>query len=489
MSLNDFDIWYRTRFRRTSSALTYTAFIMSDLLAVMLSFGWGFFWVRIYGFYYVDIDPNYSPINFKSFITYWQYLPAFILIFQILNLYPGVSLAPSEEMKRFIIASFFAYGGIIMSRYIEHGEWSKINNAFIISCIFSTLFLLTARSITHWFLYKTKLGGIPTVIYGSGNTGKLVADCLLGSIRSGYTPVLFLDDSVPGEEDYKGIPVIHDISAGYEIVRRYNIKMAIIAMPELNADKLKHLIRSSVSAFRYNVIIPNFFNISNIWMSVRDFNGVLGLDTSNKLRIALNVGIKRFMDISIVLFGGLIILPFLLIITLLIKLTSPGPALYKHKRLGKDGKYFNAYKFRSMVIDADEQLKKVLETDPAIKNEWEINHKIQNDPRITKFGGFLRRTSMDEFPQLINILKGEMSLVGPRPIVDAEIEKYGEDYERIFSIRPGLTGLWQVSGRSNTNYNERVTYDSYYLQSWSVWLDLWIIFKTFGAVIMGKGAY
>ena len=489
MALNDFDIWYRARFRRTSSALTYTAFIMSDLLAVMLSFGWGFFWVRIYGFYYVEINPDYSPINFKSFVTYWQYLPVFILIFQISNLYHGVSLAPSEEMKRFIIASTLAYGGIIMSRFIEKDVWDPINNAFIISCFFSTLILLTARSVTHWLLYKTKLGGIPTVIYGSGSTGKLVADCLLGSIRNGYTPVLFLDDNLAGENEYKGIPVIHDISAGYDIVKKYNIKMAIIAMPELDADKLKRLTRSSVSAFRYNVIIPNFYNISNIWMSVRDFNGVLGLDTSNKLRISLNVIIKHFMDISIVSIGGIIILPFLLIVALLVKLTSPGPVLYRHKRLGKNGKYFYAYKFRSMVIDSEEKLKKLLESDPAIKTEWEINQKIQNDPRITKFGGFLRRTSIDEFPQLINILKGEMSLVGPRPIVDAEIEKYGEDYERIFSIKPGLTGLWQVSGRSDTNYTERVTYDSYYLQSWSVWLDLWIIFKTFGVVIMGKGAY
>ena len=489
MTLNDFDIWYRTRFRRTSSALTHTAFVMSDLMAVMLSFGWGFFWVRIYGFYYIEIDPVYDPINFKSFVTYWQYLPVFILIFQILNLYPGVSLAPSEEMKRILIGSTFAYGGIMMSRFIEHDIWDSINNAFIISCFFSTLIILSARSITHWLLHKTKLGGIPTVIYGSGSTGKLVADCLMGNIRNGYTPVLFLDDNIHGENDYKGIPIIHDTSAGYEIVKRYNIKMAIIAMPELDAEKLKHLTRSSVSAFRYNVIIPNFFTISSIWMSVRDFNGVLGLDTSNKLKTSWNLAIKRFMDISIVSIGGIIIMPFILVITLLIKLTSPGPVLYRHKRLGKDGKYFYAYKFRSMVIDSEERLKKLLESDAEIKKEWEINHKIQNDPRITKFGSFLRRTSMDEFPQLINILKGEMSLVGPRPIVDAEMEKYGEEFERIFSIRPGLTGLWQVSGRSDTNYNERVTYDSYYLQSWSVWLDLWIIFKTFGVVIKGKGAY
>jgi Undecaprenyl-phosphate galactose phosphotransferase WbaP len=484
MTLADFDIWYRTRYRRTSSALTTTTFIFSDLIAVMLSFAWGFFWVRIYGFI-----NSYDSINAKSFITYWPYLPAFILIFQIHRLYPGVSLAPSEEMRRFFIGSLFAYGGITMSRFIENDKWDSVNTAFLISGIFSTIILLVARSITHWFLHKTKLGGIPTVIYGSGKTGKLVTDCLLGSIRTGYVPVLILDDSPLGDDEYNGVPIIHDTSAGPEIVKRYNIKMAIVAMPSLDPIKLKHLQNTSVRAFRYNVLIPNFYNISSIWMSVRDFSGVLGIDASNKLNMPLNLGIKRLLDISVVIFGGILILPFLLIIALIIKLSSKGNILYKQKRLGINGRHFYAYKFRTMVADADQKLKNILETDPDLKREWEENYKLQKDPRITSIGKFLRRTSIDEFPQLINILKGEMSLVGPRPIIDEEIEKYGEDYKRVFSVKPGLTGLWQVSGRSDSNYLDRVAYDIYYQQSWSVWLDLWIIFKTFGVVLVGKGAY
>ena len=221
MTLSDFDVWYRTRYRRTSTILTTSAFLFSDLLAVMMSFGWGFFWVRIYGFIH-----DYGSINFKSFVTYWQYLPVFILVFQLINLYPGISLAPSEEMKRLSIGSLLVYGGIIMSRLIEHNVWDSINTAFIISCVFSTIILLTARSVTHFFLYKTKLGGIPTVIYGCGNAGKLVADCLLENKRSGYVPVLFLDDNPDCENEYRDIPVIHDTASGYEIVKRYNIKMA-----------------------------------------------------------------------------------------------------------------------------------------------------------------------------------------------------------------------------------------------------------------------
>ncbi len=480
MTISDFDIWYRTRYRRTSSALTSTALIISDLIGVMLSIGWGFFWVNVY---------DMGAINFKSFVTYWPYLPVFILIFQILNLYPGVSLAPAEELKRFTIGSFMAHGGIIMSRYIEDNDWDAITAALIVSFFFSTVILIVARNITHLLLFKTKLGGIPAVVYGSGTTGKLVVDRLLGSIRTGYVPVLILDDDPASGDNYRGIPIIHDTTAGPEIVRRYKIRMAIVAMPKMDTTKLKRLLNYSVSAFRYNVLVPDFFNVTNIWMSVRDFDGILGFVTSHRLKMFWTLAIKRFMDLSLVIIGGIILLPLLLLIALLIKISSPGPVLYKHKRIGMNGKHFVAYKFRSMVVNSDEVLRQILDSDPEIKKEWEANYKLRNDPRITKIGKILRRTSFDEFPQLLNILKGEMSLVGPRPIIDAEIEKYGEDYQRIFSVKPGLTGLWQVSGRSDADYNERVSYDTYYLQSWSVWLDLWVLLKTFGVVIKGKGAY
>jgi Undecaprenyl-phosphate galactose phosphotransferase WbaP len=453
------------------------------MLGVMVSVGLGFFLVRIFFF----VSPGH--INFKSFITYWPYVPVFVIIFQILNLYPGIALAPAEELRRFIIGSFMAHGGIIMSRYIERHEWDSITAALIISSIFSVAILLMARSVTHWLLHITRLGGIPAVIYGSGSTGKMVVDSLLGSARTGYIPALILDNEPGGANEYRAVPIIHDTSIGPEIVCRYKIRMAIVAMPDHDNQNLKHIMNTSVSAFRYSAYIPDFISAANIWMSVRDFGGILGLATSNKLKMAWNLWIKRFMDLAIVIFGGILILPFLLVLALLVKISSPGPVLYGHKRLGTNGKYFIAYKFRSMVMDAEERLQKLFESNPEIKKEWDKNHKLQNDPRVTAVGRFLRRRSLDEFPQLINILKGEMSLVGPRPIVDEEVNRYGEDFGRIFSVKPGLTGMWQVSGRSATDYAVRVLYDTYYLQSWSVWLDIWILFMTFGAVIRGKGAY
>ncbi|MDR1862608.1 MAG: undecaprenyl-phosphate galactose phosphotransferase WbaP [Treponema sp.] len=480
MTLAEFDGWYRIRYRRTSSALTAASLIVSDFIGVMVSFGTGFFLVNLY---------NIEAINFRSFITYWPYLPIFILIFAVMRLYPGVSLAPAEELRGFTISSVMAHGGIIVSRYIEDREFDAISIAFIISCICSAFILMICRDWTHAFLSKTGLSGIPAVIYGGGNTGRLVVDRLLNSKKTGYIPVLILDNDPGCGDEYRGIPIIRDTGAGPEVVEKYNIKMAIVAMPNLNPKQLAKLINSSVSAFRYNVLIPDFFSVTNVWMSVRDFDGILGFATSHRLKMFWNLAIKRFMDLLIVGLGGLLILPFLLVIALFVKLSSSGPVLYGHSRLGLNGKSFKALKFRSMVADADKKLESLLALNPELKAEWEASQKLKEDPRVTAIGRLLRRTSFDEFPQLFNILRGEMSLVGPRPVTEAEIERYGENYRHIFSVKPGLTGLWQVSGRSDTDYTERVSYDSYYLQSWSVWLDLWILYRTPGAILKGRGAY
>ncbi|MCL2008431.1 MAG: undecaprenyl-phosphate galactose phosphotransferase WbaP [Treponema sp.] len=485
MTIGEFDSWFKTRYNRTTSALTATAMVISDFIAVMLSFGAGFFVVKLY---YIYID-NWGGINFKSFVTYWPYLPIFIMIFWMMKLYPGIALAPAEETRGFAIASLLAHTGINVSRYIQYQDIDSIFVAFIFSWVFSTAVLMVCRDIMHFVIAKMNMKGIPVVVYGAGPTGRLVVDRLLKAKKVGYEPVVILDDNAEHGNTYKSIPIIHNTGLGPELVERYKIKMAILAMPNLSQGEMTSLINNSVSAFRYNVLIPNFFNINNIWMTVRDFDGILGFATGHRLKMFWNLAIKRINDLIFVTVGGLIILPLLLIIALAIKLSSKGPVLYGHKRVGLNGKHFYAYKFRSMIMDADKKLESVLNADSRLKEEWEATHKLKDDPRITKVGKFLRRTSFDEFPQLLNILKGEMSLVGPRPVTDPEITKYGENAKRVLTVKPGLTGLWQVSGRSDTDYSERVSYDLYYIQSWSVWLDLWIMYRTPGAIIKGRGAY
>jgi len=195
------------------------------------------------------------------------------------------------------------------------------------------------------------------------------------------------------------------------------------------------------------------------------------------------------LDLIIVFWALLLLLPLLLVVAAAIKLSDGGPIFFRHKRIGRDGVQFECLKFRTMVTNSDDILRQHLAENTEAAREWEETHKIKSDPRITALGLCLRKTSVDELPQLINVLKGEMSLVGPRPIVAAEVPKYGECIEQYLRARPGLTGLWQVSGRNDTDYASRVMLDRNYVQDWSLWRDLVIITKTFRVVLNGRGCY
>ncbi|WP_049067130.1 undecaprenyl-phosphate galactose phosphotransferase WbaP, partial [Escherichia coli] len=198
--------------------------------------------------------------------------------------------------------------------------------------------------------------------------------------------------------------------------------------------------------------------------------------------------IKRLFDIVGSISIIIILSPALIYISRKVK-KDGGPSIYGHERIGKGGKPFKCLKFRSMVINSKEVLDRLLENDPEAKKEWDATFKLKNDPRITKIGAFLRRTSLDELPQLFNVLKGEMSLVGPRPIISAELARYNEEVDYYLLSKPGMTGLWQVSGRSDVDYETRVYLDAWYVKNWSMWNDIAILFKTISVVLKKDGAY
>jgi lipopolysaccharide/colanic/teichoic acid biosynthesis glycosyltransferase len=198
---------------------------------------------------------------------------------------------------------------------------------------------------------------------------------------------------------------------------------------------------------------------------------------------------QRAFDIAFILLAAPYILLFFIVIAFLIKLDSKGGALYRQTRIGKNGRKFQALKFRTMVQNADQILQRYLDESPELRAEWLATHKLKRDPRVTRVGAILRKLSLDEMPQVWNIIMGEMSLIGPRPIVDAEIEKYGKCFDLYIQARPGLTGLWQVSGRSDTSYERRVELDEYYLLHRSFKLDMEILMKTVYVVVGRKGAY
>ena len=209
------------------------------------------------------------------------------------------------------------------------------------------------------------------------------------------------------------------------------------------------------------------------------------LKESKSISKRVYIVVKRFLDIFLSLIGLIILSPIFLIIAIIIKLDSKGPVFFVHSRIGEKGKPIGIYKFRTMVTNAEELIKKFT---PEQKEEFEKNFKLENDPRVTKIGNFLRKTSLDELPQILNILKGELSIIGPRPIVQAELEKYGDDKEKFLSVKPGLTGYWAANGRSDISYEERIQMELYYVDNMSFWLDIKIFFKTILAVIKKEGA-
>lgn len=199
--------------------------------------------------------------------------------------------------------------------------------------------------------------------------------------------------------------------------------------------------------------------------------------------------IKRFMDVAVSLVLGVAALPLMALIAAAILLESGGPVLFAHTRIGKGGRRFRLWKFRTMVVNGEEVLREHLAGSPARAREWALSHKLRNDPRVTRVGRLLRTTSLDELPQLWNVLRGDMSMVGPRPVVDEELSRYGDAASLYLRVLPGLTGLWQVSGRNDTTYNRRIELDKRYIRKWSPVLDLLVLARTVRVVIMGKGAY
>ncbi|WP_296331570.1 undecaprenyl-phosphate galactose phosphotransferase WbaP [uncultured Treponema sp.] len=474
MTNEEYKKFFKKNFWRTSSFTSGTAFMIVDAIVVMLCIGISFFIINFI---------NHSWINFRSFITYWVYLPPMMAVFYAAGLYPGLVYPPADEVKKFGICSFFVFVGIALSITVEEADDKlPIIVALILATPFALILLPASRELARTIFSKQKWFGVPAVIYVSGNSGDVIIKRLMNRPDLGYKPGMIVDSKALFPTEKFGIPLYPPSEESFSLVKSFGIKVAILCDYDRDTTYIN-------SYYRYTIQVPRINDISTISTNVRDFGGILGFSSTHNLTKRLSLFWKRFIDIFLLLISCPLTLPVTFVVALLIKITSPGPVFYGHKRSGKNGKEFKCWKFRSMVIDADKQLEKILAENPEMRREWEKDRKFTNDPRVTKIGKILRKTSIDELPQFFNVLTGEMSFVGPRPVTEPELVKYGNKAKFILSVKPGLSGMWQISGRSDTGYEERVTLDSYYIQNWSVWLDIWIIIKTIYVVLRGKGAY
>ena len=251
-------------------------------------------------------------------------------------------------------------------------------------------------------------------------------------------------------------------------------------------------ISSLIADYLYTIpqvhVLSELTGLPDHWNPQR-LDGLAGIQLQQNLMLPLPRLIKRLMDFVAATHRWHPAVPLFFYLAFAVKMSSRGPIIYGHERIGRYGRRFKAWKFRTMFQDSNLVLEQYLEDNPDMKEEWERDHKLRYDPRITRIGRFLRKTSLDELPQLWNVIRGDMSLVGPRPIVTEEIEKYGPYFGLYTMVKPGITGLWQVSGRNNTTYEERVQLDAYYVRNWSPWVDAFLLLKTIRIVLFAQGAY
>lgn len=416
----------------------------------------------------------------------------FMVMFGVVGLYPGLAANPIEEFRGLLRAITITYLMIIVTTFFSGQAHYYSRSTFILAWLITMLALPTSRMAMRSWCSRQSWWGIPAVILGAAGAGQEILQTLKKRPTLGLRPVAILDDyslTNPSFFAHSTDVFWGDLSQAAEFAQRYRASYAIIAMPQLKSRQLAAFLSEYAQEFSHVLVIPDLFGISSLWVSTKDMGGVLGLEISQTLSRSLPQLLKRLLDLILVVAISTLSLPGFIAICVCARLSSSGPIFYGQKRIGRQDKEFTAWKFRTMRPSADKILEEHLISNPELREEWGRDHKLKRDPRVTTLGKFLRKFSLDELPQLWNVLCGQMSLVGPRPIVQAEIGKYGRRFALYRQVRPGITGLWQISGRNNTTYEERTHLDEYYVRNWSILLDFYILFLTCKTVLCAEGAY
>jgi Undecaprenyl-phosphate galactose phosphotransferase WbaP len=432
----------------------------------------------------------FGELGYAVRIGVWAFLfpiaTGFVLLNFELGLYPGVRLSPVEELRRLVVSvscMFIVWAvGLAMN---TGGTFSQA--VFLLVIYLACLMALPiCRSWARRILGRWTRWGIPVLVCGDDPTAVRVYHWLSDNHHLGLRPVGVIAsrdvlDVGPDDSWYAG-----SWEDTHEIAVQRGVYWAVVAPPE--AKPVASLIADYLYTIPHVHVLSEVTGLPDHW-NPQQLDGLPGVHLQQNLMLPLPRFTKRCMDLVGATLGGIVLLPLLFYLCVAVKMSSRGPIFYAHERIGKNGRRFMAWKFRTMFQDANLVLEHYLEQHPDLKDEWERDHKLRFDPRITRIGRFLRKTSLDELPQLWNVIRGQMSLVGPRPIVTEEIIKYDIYYGLYTMVTPGITGLWQVSGRNNTTYEERVQLDAYYVRNWSPWMDLYLLIRTIRIVLFAKGAY
>ena len=398
---------------------------------------------------------------------------------------PGWGLGAIEELRRLqlLLITVFALAGIAYVLGQDRILPSRI--VYLSSYLFGAFLLPFGRMACRKMLGRLGRWGCGVALYGDRATLERMTQVFASESTIGYHPIAVFSDDLEKGTDFEGIPVVGGLQDALD-----GGSVAVASIEHLREKNLVGFVDHTLADYRKVVLLPGIEGGIFSWVVPRDFNGMVGLELSRNLLNPVAAWSKRIYEMVLVLLCLPLWFPLILLLALLVFLGDRRNPFYRQVRVGKNGRLFKAIKLRTMMPNADEALQEILEKDAAFKTEWETFYKLKNDPRITPVGLFLRRFSLDELPQLFNVLGGEMALVGPRPLPVYHQEELSEKSRRFRSrVHPGMTGQWQVSGRSDCGLEEMEQWDSFYVRNWSIWMDIYIIARTFRVVFFSHGAY
>lgn len=491
MSLMDSTVSQKTTTvsRQMQWILFYLTLIVSDIVMVGLAQYIAFLIRFELPISFFDENSLYDYAYYQQ--SAFRLIVLWVLLFLLTGLYHRDNLLGGiREYSKIFRSSTSGIVIVIIASFLE--PRIIIARGWLLIVWPLTFFLVASgRFVIRRLVYNLREKGYfqtAAVIVGGNQEGHWLAEQFLSQRSSGINIVGFVDEKVPSgtviHRDLRSLGTVDELDG---IIAKYDIGELILATSAISSrnKQLEIFKKYGISSDIKVRLSSGLYEIITTGLTISEF-AYVPFVTINKARLTgWDEGVKMLLDYAIVIPGLIAISPILLLIAVLIKLTSPGPIIHHRRVMGMNGKQFDAYKFRTMYTNGNE----ILEARPDLKEVLAREHKLKDDPRITPIGKFLRKFSLDELPQCFNVIKREMSIVGPRMISPEEVVKYSKWDINLFTVHPGITGLWQVSGRSDVSYEERVQMDMYYIRNWTIWLDLQILLQTIPAVLKGRGAY
>ncbi|MCX6841431.1 MAG: exopolysaccharide biosynthesis polyprenyl glycosylphosphotransferase [candidate division WOR-3 bacterium] len=448
--------------------------VLGDAAAVFASYALGYLvrnWFQTGIPYVFPPGLQIHTLTEKAFV-----LAVYPFVFAYEGLYTK-RLVAWEEARRYVRGVIIATAAVMILLFLWR-IWIVSRVAVLLALAFSMVLAPATRALLKWILAALRLGRQQLVILGGGPAAEQFCKELTRHRALGY---------VAGRQ----IPHSAGTGALESVLAEASSLDAILVVvsDSFTPEEMRVVFKFAERRFAETLVIPTAALLQSTAAEVEQVGSILVMKYRYSLLRPLNTFTKSVLELAGTVPLLVVLTPLFLVLALLVKVSSKGPILFRQKRIGRDRKLFDCLKFRTMYCDAEQRLADMLAGDEQVRAEWLKYARITNDPRVTPIGRLLRRLSLDELPQLWNVLRGEMALVGPRPYLPVESDRIGESLDTIVRVRPGMTGLWQVSGRTSLPFKERLTLDEYYIRNWSLWMDFSIALRTLRAVVSGRGAY